>query len=204
MAQSHIYFDIDKTLIDSTKLLSNCGAALEKAGVKRDIFTQIVDEYVGMLPSKTSFNPETLLQKLSDATQIETATLQTHFWQAEAFAAAVYYDVIPTLQQAAKNHQLGTFSQGVLDWQQKKLQLSGLEKFFVKDLILIAPDKLADSVVIRLAEKATVIDDKKDVVEHLRTKRSDLHVFRIVRDELTDRAQHQIQTLADVLTFQEL
>jgi hypothetical protein len=199
MQQPQIYFDIDKTMLDTKQLMSNCQNALQGVGVDGAVFATTLNQYLATLPSKTLFDPEVFLDLLANSSQASKDIVQKKFWLPENFGNALFPEVLATLQTLSSKCMLGTFSQGVSSWQQKKLDLSGLSEFFPdEEKRIIESNKLANKVIDRLEKGAWVIDDKEIVVETLEAVRPDLRVFWIVRnDEHTQ--QNSIQSLTEVL-----
>jgi hypothetical protein len=83
---------------------------------------------------------------------------------------------------------LGIYSQGFVNLQKIKIKYSGIEKYFNKNLIFIDRDKTHQDFVKNLPIKATVVDDKKEVIETLKELRPDLKLIWINRknDETID------------------
>ena len=198
MQLPQIYFDIDKTMIDTKLLMKNCQASLQSTGVESEMFVQVLNKYLATLPNKTFFDPEQFLDLLAKQSQTSKDVLQEIFWLPANFEHSLFPEVLSVLEALSPKTKLGTFSQGVSYWQQKKLELSGLTKFFPEDKRIIESDKLSAEIVGRLKPGAWVIDDKEEVVETLKAARPDLQVFWIVRSE-DETPTDSIQSLTEVL-----
>lgn len=183
MTKLQVHFDIDKTLVDTKKMLENIKLSVSQIGVSKEVFESAVNTYLASLESRTFFDPEEVIQTLLiQSPAVTEEQLRAAFWKPENFSQALFPEVLSVLTTLASVVELGTFSQGVLYWQEKKLRLAELDKFFASHTRIIENNKLSEESLNKLPSQAVVIDDKEEVITHLRQKRSDLQVFWINRD----------------------
>lgn len=184
MAKPLIYFDIDKTLIDTKKMLELVRTSVAVVGVPAELFTETVNQYIQSLDSKTYFDPEHLIRRLvSSADSVEENLVRQAFWQQSNFSQALFPEVIQVLNTLQPVTELGVFSQGVRYWQEQKLELSTVTSFFPSHSRVISLDKLSQHSLAQLQPNSWVVDDKVEVVEQLRKVRPDLTVLQVRRDQ---------------------
>jgi len=81
---------------------------------------------------------------------------------------SLYEEVLDVLVELSKNVDLGIFSEGVIAFQEKKLQQTNIEKYFLKEHVHIVPEKIA--AIEMLVEKYKngnelyLIDDKLEAL----------------------------------------
>lgn len=200
MNNSRVYFDIDKTLIDTHKMLENIQHSVEKSGVTSEVFELVISQYFLSLQSKTFFNPEELTQKLHQASGVDEQVLAAAFWVPDNFSTALFPEALTVITYLSSKVALGIFSQGVPYWQRKKLELAGLSEFFQEDLKIIEENKLSEEAINRISSNGWVIDDKRVVVEHLRAARNDITALLIDRSDDTKK-EGTIHSLNDVVSI---
>lgn len=205
MDKPHLHFDIDKTLIDTKKMLEHIQMSVGQVGVSKQLFESVIATYLSSLESKTFFDPEEVIQMLMiESPSVQQEQLSEAFWKPENFSLALFPEVIPVLNTLAPSVYLGIFSQGVLSWQEKKLTLAGLDTFFPKETRIIETNKLSEESLARLPERAVIVDDKEEVVEHLRRMRPDLKVFRVDHSLEHQQEIGTISSLSEIVTLLKL
>ncbi len=184
-----IYFDIDRTLVDSVMIreLTRNGMCRE-LNLNRETINKIIDEYVSTLDNKNDFNREEMLKHISLKTGVRYDLLKNAHDKPKYYVDALFDDVIPTLTKLKNDGcSLGIFSEGFTDYQMDKLKLSGIYKFFDEDKIIIVRKKLREDVVEKLGE-AIVIDDWVEVIDYLKSfpKIKTIWLDRVNEVKLTD------------------
>lgn len=76
---------------------------------------------------------------------------------------------------------VGIFSEGVPEWQMKKLVLTGAIDYLDQALIFIERRKLASEAIEKIPNGVVLIDDKKEVIKALRLQMPDLELIWINR-----------------------
>jgi len=162
-----IYFDIDRTLIDSVKLRElTRGGMCRELNLDRENVNNIIDDYIKTLNHKNDFCREDMLEIISQKTGKSYDDLKSAHDRSEYYVGSMFDDVMPTLEKLSKDNLLGIYSEGFLDYQMDKLVLSGTYKYFDKDKIIISRKKLSSELVDKMGE-AIVIDDNLEVIEYL-------------------------------------
>ncbi|PIY79128.1 MAG: hypothetical protein COY81_04410 [Candidatus Pacebacteria bacterium CG_4_10_14_0_8_um_filter_43_12] len=205
MTEQTVYFDIDKTLVDTQKLLQNCRQSLVQIGVLPENFDRAAKAYLGHLTSRTEYNPDDFIATVAFyQPEIEMTDISAAFWLAQNFAEALFPEVLTVLTQLSAHFTLGIFSQGNKDWQRKKLRKTGLAEFFSSDHLIIADYKLSPEIVTLLEENAIVIDDKSEVIQFLKTDGpTGLKPIQIDRQATSSNAQ-KIASLSALLPLLQL
>lgn len=189
-------FDIDKTIFDT----KTSGERISKSIglITRRTFEEIErinGEYKSGLDSTTDFDSNDFLREVSRQTGSNIEDLTEVLFNPDNFV--LYPKTLILFKKLLdEDYSLGTFSEGVLDWQMKKLILTGAIKYLDPSLIFIERRKLGLKAIEKIPNGARVIDDKKEVVETLFGVRPDLNLVWINRlnDEKLE-APPQIRTI---------
>lgn len=169
MATSLVLFDLDKTLFDTASFMRTL---LERwarnTAQPLSRLEQANQEYQATLSQSTDFDPQANLAHIAAALAVPVGLLAVELDQAPLFEAAVYPEVPSVLRQLKQtNMPLGIFSQGTLEWQQRKLSLSGLNSFFEQRYMLIEKRKVRPEIIAHFVPETMVVDDKQAVVQAL-------------------------------------
>lgn len=163
-----IYFDIDRTLIDSVKIREQTRSEIaQESGLSREKVEECINEYVSTLAHKNGYSYMEMLRHLSQESGIDIEILrQSHDLPAN-FVNSLYNDTVKTLTKLKENNNsLGIYSEGWDDYQINKLKLSGIYKFFDEDKIIISRNKSVFKLVKQMGQ-AIVIDDWPEVIDYL-------------------------------------
>jgi phosphoglycolate phosphatase-like HAD superfamily hydrolase len=193
-------FDLDNTLIDTGRVVNDGfkPALLEYLDLDLETFEGLNQVYWQQLTDSTDFDPRQYVQFLADQNQASSDKLLEIVYQPQWYTNHVFADVLSTLTELEKEHQLGIFSQGNHEYQTAKLRLAGLDKFFDQDCRFIFERKLAPQVLEKLPA-ATVIDDRIAVIETLSDYPQLKPLWLNRHQEKTDLNVNQIQTLSELL-----
>ncbi len=206
-----ILFDIDSTLIDTKWLIGErvFPAVAAAADVDGHSFHTLVDRYYQTLDDPTDFNPWDFIAFVSAETGASSEVLEKAYFDPKLFQAAIYDDVIPTLEALSENkaHNIGIYSQGIERYQRLKLKLGSVMQYFQNsEYQIIEERKSSLDVLDRIPKGAVLIDDHSRFLKPLAEKRSDLHLYWIYRDDPSDyedivpaSVQH-LQALTEILS----
>lgn len=166
-----ILFDIDNTLLDTSRLFNDYikSALLEILVVNSDEFEKVSHHYFETLKKPTQFDPEAYLTTLADSFEANREQLLQVIENPDWYVQSIFPDAEPTLATLQNNYTLGIYSEGVTTWQQKKLALSGLHRYFDPQKIYITDDKLLDTFLSTVPE-SVIVDDRLPVIQALQTK----------------------------------
>lgn len=168
-----LLFDIDGTLWNPRKREQVFQASLERQwGIGQNKYQEWLGEYTGSLPDSTFFNPDHWLSFLhgrlyDNAPPVEEKELVDLFYGRNQFLAALYPEVLQILTTLRKTYSIGCFSQGIIDFQMMKLELTGIYPLLVGNLLFISGDK-TDPEYLKLLPASVIVDDRPDVIEKLR------------------------------------
>jgi len=166
-----ILFDIDRTMIDTDKLSGLLNGAIAKflgisAQESRELYKKFIQKIT--LDDSTDYDPWNWLNFLSDKfPKVSKEELEAVFFNQANFEASVFPEVLSVIEEVKKIYRVGIFSQGVIPWQEKKLELSGLTPLFEKELTFIFRRKVAPASLEKLPFGAIVIDDREVFIEGL-------------------------------------
>lgn len=168
MKNKTIYFDIDRTLIDSVEIRKQTRSTIAlESGLGREKMEEYINVYVSTLAHKNEYNYREMLQHLSQESGINFELLKQAHDKPENFKKSLYNDTVITLKKLKdEDNLLGIYSEGWDDYQLNKLKLSGIYKFFDEDKIIISSNKS----IFKLVEKigtAVVVDDCPEVIDYL-------------------------------------
>lgn len=195
-------FDIDKTIFDTKtsgeKLSKNIGLVCRKTSEE---IKRINGEYKRGLDSTTDFNSDGFLKEVSKQTEANMEELNEALFNPDNFV--LYPETLIILKKLQeKGYSLGTYSEGVLEWQMKKLTLTRIIDYFDPSLIFIERRKLSPETIAKIPNGVTLVDDKKEVIEKLKQVRPDLRLMWINRkdeDKLETPQLTTIKTLGGLL-----
>lgn len=174
-------FDIDKTIFDTKtsgeRISKNIGLVTKRTPEEIE---RINGEYKSGLDSTTDFDSNDFFREVSRQTGSNIGDLTEVLFNPDNF---VLYPKTLTLLKKLLNedYSLGIFSEGVPDWQMKKLILTGAIEYIDPSLIFIERRKLDLKAIKKIPNGARVIDDKKEVIETLFGVRPDLNLVWINR-----------------------
>lgn len=184
-----ILFDWDNTLFSKTEykkfLRSNLARVCEVSEEKIFGFEEL---YFNNLVKSDDFKINDFVssfeQKFNKKIDLEDYSTD----KLGIYSKALFPETIEVLEKMKNKYILGIYSQGFVNLQKIKIKYSGIEKYFNKNLIFIDRDKTHQDFVKNLPIKATVVDDKKEVIETLKELRPDLKLIWINRknDETID------------------
>jgi phosphoglycolate phosphatase-like HAD superfamily hydrolase len=200
MDKKIILLDIDRTIFDTETLGKNVDkniAAVTKKTI--DEIGVIDDDYKNELESKTDFDSDDFLTKVADETGVNFEILNQTMFKTENFV--LYPETLEVLEKLfAEGIKLGIYSEGVLEWQKKKITLTGIFNYFDQELIFIERRKLEEESIDKIPHGAMIVDDNKQVMKTLKQQRPDLELVWINRkdDEEMDGVR-TIRSLKELL-----
>ena len=202
-----VLLDIDYTLLDARKLgmltvdhLKGKFRKIIRVVGKQDwkaLWALLKPEFQGL--SYILFgNPAGFLQSPS---------VRASFLNPVHYQKSLFEDVLPALKRLQGKVSLGVFSQGLTHWQFAKLYLSGIEKYFEREILFVFPPRKVDKareVLAQLPPNAKIyfVDDRLDVTEALSNHR--VKVFLIRRDPrpISENGRvTKIKSLREILNF---
>lgn len=116
------------------------------------------------------------------------------------YSEALFPETISVLNNLKDKFNLGIYSQGFIPLQKIKIKSSGIEDFFDEKFVFIDRDKLATEFLAKLPDGATIVDDKKEVVEKLKT----LNRFNVIWiNRINDEKISGVKTIKSLLEITE-
>ncbi len=195
-----LFFDIDRTILDTEESSQRITKSVSQVSHKTiDEIERIISNYKSKLEFSTDFNPNELLREIVSETGIDLSVLNQAMFKPENFV--LYPESLMLLERLNRQgYFLGIFSEGVPEWQMKKLTLTKIANYFTSSLIVIERRKLSPTSVNKLLVGTTVVDDKRHVVETLKQQRHDLNIVWINRkDDDTINGITTIKTLNNLI-----
>lgn len=164
-----VYFDFDKTLLDTNLFFSILMAALNEAYGK-DLHP-VLEQYENTLDSRILFNHEVCFWQIAFylanedtalGEQIHARILADFLKKQDYYTPAIYPEVLEVLQQLQQSYLLKIFTEGYPPWQRLKLLASGLGEYLNGGII--APSKRTPQIIQKIEEDSVVVDDNPDVI----------------------------------------
>lgn len=164
-----IYFDIDHTLFDSSKLGLLFYQELSKQlDLSVEEIIKIQNEYRTTLKSHTDFYPEDFFKYIYKSLGKNYSNFINPIDKAELYQKSIFEETIEVLKVLKNTYRLGIFSEGYTDYQNRKMKYSGIIDYLDKDLIIISRRKLNEEDIKKIETGSIVIDDDKEVVKQLK------------------------------------
>jgi len=177
MKKKLILFDWDDTLFSKVeykkRLRSNLARICET--IEEEIF-KFEEKYFEKLKRSDDFQIKNFVESFSEKfnKKIELKDFDTN--KLEIYSGALFPETISVLKKLRNDFDLGIYSQGFVSLQKIKIKSSGVENFFKKEFVYIDRNKLRVDFVSKLPDGAIIVDDKREVVEKLKT----LNRFHII------------------------
>jgi len=179
MNKKIILFDIDRTLINADLIEEMIYKNVSDiSGLEKEKIKKIKDEYRANL---TGYTVDSLLDYISQKSKTDLTSLKSLLTNDNIYKKYIYDEVSKVLNKLAQGNNLGIFSDGDFDYQNKKIL--SIRKFFRDDLIFITTGKLRNDFLKKIPDGVTIIDDDKNVIEKLKQLRPDLELIWINRKD---------------------
>jgi len=189
-----ILFDIDYTLINTDLIRSAKTSQLANAlKISEKSIATYLNNYSSSLNSSTDFDPDKFINFLTKDHISNESFIRNIFYQnPDIYKSSLYPDTISTLNNLFGEYVLGTYSEGVNDFQMTKITQSGVSKYLNKKHINILKRKLQTKELIKIPQNSIIVDDKLEVVEKL-SKMS--NVFPVWVNRKTAEIHKEIKTV---------
>jgi phosphoglycolate phosphatase-like HAD superfamily hydrolase len=191
MSRGIILFDWDDTLFSKVEYKKNLRDNLARiCEVSKEEIFRVEDEYFESLERSDNFQIEKFVdvfrKKFNKKIKLEDFSSD----KLNIYSVALFPEVIAVLNELKKNgFKLGIYSQGFTNFQKIKIESSGIKDYFDENFIFISRDKTDPEFIATLLDGAIIIDDKKEVVEKLKTDgRFDLFWINRKNDEIIEGA----------------
>jgi phosphoglycolate phosphatase-like HAD superfamily hydrolase len=171
MEKQIILFDIDKTLFDVNAFFSkNVWPAVEKdLKISKSKLDKVSEIYQKTLTKNTEFDPKGWMSVARKELGDMANDIKDYIYNPDFFVDSIFNEVIPALNELKEDFILGIYSEGIEEWQRKKMELSGLNNYFEQKYIIISPDKVSQQVLETIPKGVIVVDDRSDIILDLQT-----------------------------------
>lgn len=205
MEKQIILLDIDKTLFDVNAFFSkNVWPAVEEdLKISRAKLDKVSKIYQGTLSKNTEFDPKGWMSVARKELGDKANDIKDYIYNPDFFVDSLFNEVIPALNELKEDYTLGIYSEGIEEWQRKKIELSGLNNYFEQKYIIISPNKVSEIVMGSIPKGSTIVDDRSDVVLDLQTV-DDIYPVWLNRTEKQPLPNtKEIKTLTGLLPMME-
>jgi len=163
-----ILFDVDRTLIDTTKFKEKIKLKISQlVNISLEDFLKIEQGYVKRGEGFTDFIPQEYIKFLSSQFDFDESKISKAFFDDDNFKDILYDDVLDCLKSLSERYTLGIFSESFKDFQMLKLHKTGLLPYFNQDLVFIFKRKLTEEAFSFLPEGCFIVDDNLPVINAL-------------------------------------
>ncbi len=168
-----LLFDIDRTILDTTKLSSYFESGLKEV-FKNSSLEEIKaakNDYTFSLSDKIEFDPEnfaTFLCKSLDFND-KNKILEIYYGQKfrNWYKNSVFNETYEVIEKLKDKYRLGIYSEGTKRFQNYKFDSMGISDLLDKNLIFIFDHKTNPKSISKIPKEAIVVDDKESVCEYL-------------------------------------
>ncbi len=176
-----ILFDIDNTLLDTKGFVKQVFGQVQlllerEMSISVDEFFRLKDAYYQTMLVSTDFSPEDFILFISDEgpggmSRELQEKLIAFFYEKNTLGTYLFSDVTRNLERLSVGNTLGIFSQGVEKYQSKKIENSGIIRYFDTKYTFInkrkeTPESIGE-IISKIPGDFCVIDDKFSAVSAL-------------------------------------
>ena len=199
-----ILFDVDRTLIDTTKFKEKIKLKISQLlNIPIEDFLKIEQGYVKKGEGFTDFIPQEYIKFLSNKFGFDESKISKAFFDDENFKDILYNDVLDCLKSLSEHYTLGIFSESFKDFQMLKLHKTGLLSYFNQDLVFIFNRKLTEDSLKILPENCFIIDDNLPVICALEETKRFKPVW-LNRKKVENTGTENFKTVFDLVGFEKL
>lgn len=196
MDKKIILFDIDGTLVDASLIGDMVYRKIgEVSGLDERKIREIKDEFRLKV---TGYNITDLVDYIAQKSGINLTSLKIFLDSESIYNTYIYDDAQDVLSELSQDNNLGIFSDGDFNYQNKKI--SSIKEFFQDGLIFITIGKLMNGFLEKVSNGAMIVDDDRNILEKLKQLRPDLELVWINRkDEEKMEGIKTIRSLKELL-----
>jgi len=170
MDKKIILFDWDDTLFSKTEYKKNLRGNLARiCNVSEDEILKFEEDYFESLSNSGDFQIDNFVESFANKFNKKIDLIDFSSDKLKIYSNALFSEVISVLEKLKNNFTLGIYSQGFPSLQIIKIESSGIVDYFNRQQIYINRNKLDPEFLKKLPDGATIIDDKKEVVEKLKS-----------------------------------
>ncbi len=172
MKKGTILFDIDRTILDTEKMIKMFDNFLLEIldNPNYDEFKKVELDYFKTLANERYFNVPDYAQFLSDRFEKDaTDSIVRIFYDSEYkhIYSDCIFDESMKILEILEEWNLGIYSEGTLDFQKNKFESMGIDRYFNKDIVFIVPAKDMKEVIDMVPKESIIVDDKEKICQFL-------------------------------------
>lgn len=162
-----ILFDIDRTLLDTSRLVESHNLHLIKRfGLSAERLEEVHKKYKSTLKAGRYFRPKNYAKLIADSFGLELdEVVKESFTKSEHYIP--FLETIEVLERLHKTFALGIWTEGVKSFQSLKIKYLNLDQFIRPDHKYIFLNKTTKNSLSKIPEKAIIIDDKVFNIDYL-------------------------------------
>lgn len=170
MSKEIILFDWDDTLFSKAEYKKNLRSNLARICEvsEKEIF-DFEEKYFENLVNSGDFQIDDFVGSFSQRFNKKINLEDFSTDRLGIYSRALFSETVEVLNKLKNNFQLGIYSQGFDSLQRIKIRSSGIENFFDQNLIFINRNKLDSEFIDGLPSGSTIVEDKKEVIEKLKS-----------------------------------
>lgn len=200
MDRNVIYFDFDRTLLDTDALKAEQAKRIaNNTGLTIEQVNEGMRRYVNSVSGHLQFSPDGFSIFLSQYFTLDPhLALNVYMSDPRYIATYLFPEVLEELTK--RGYRLGIFSAAMFGYQKVKIENSGVLNWIPWSSVLISPKKLEKEILSQIPDGATVVDDDISVVNTLMVRAPSLiPVWCNRKTEETHATCKTIKSLRDLL-----
>lgn len=170
MKSKIIYFDFDRTLLDTDALkIEQANRISRIANITVDQVNEGMKLYIEAIIDHFEFTPEGYAVFLEELYGVNPSDiLKIYITDSNYIADFLFPEVLEVLKcLKERGHELGIFSAASPGHQRLKIERTGVFEYIEKHLIIIDPKKMGIDSLEKLPDEVTVIDDDCEIIRKL-------------------------------------
>lgn len=168
-----LLFDIDRTILDTTRLSGLFESGLEKVikNVSSEEVKKAKNDYSSSLSDKIEFDPDNLAEFLCKKfhSDDKDKILELYYGPENKnwYKDSVFPESYQVFEKLKNKYRLGVYSEGTKRFQNYKFNSMGISDLLDKNLIFIFDHKTNSEALSKIPKEAIIVDDKESVCEYL-------------------------------------
>ena len=208
MDSNPLLLDVDRTVTNLVELQIGLSKKVsELVSIDPENYNYSFDEYIRSLENSRDFDPEDFIKNLTETYGVDEEELRKIIFETpEIYQNALYPEVLDVVSELfARGVQIGVYTEGKNEAYQRD-KFAPLLDYLDDNLIFYFENKLSEEALVQIPDGATIVDDKRVIIEELlKTGRFNLVWLNRNDDEVhPDPRVRTIHSLNELLTVEYL
>ncbi|MCC7304367.1 HAD hydrolase-like protein [bacterium] len=199
MKSQVIYFDFDRTLLDTDSLKQEQARRIAKiAQLSEEQVYQGMQQYIESIPNHLYFDVGGYALFLGNLYDINPSDVtKIYLTDCNYIADFLFPETLEVLKKLSREgYSLGIFSSAVPGHQKIKIENTGVLEYIPWSSVIISPNKLDTDIVAKIPNNTIVIDDDRTIIVELLEKHP--HLTPVWCNRKTDEKIYGIRTIKNL------